>query len=206
MTDSVREPDVVTAARGQGKRERLVAAACQLVYQQGVEKTTIADIAQAAEVPVGNVYYYFKTKDDIVSAVIETHVRSVRAEIAELERAHHTPRARLKALVGLLAGQSKEIAELGCPHGTLCSELDKRATRPGNSAVAELLRVPIEWAEQQFTAMGRMDGRDLAVSLIAAYQGAALLASTFRDPAVLTGEGRRLHQWIDSLEPDQQAG
>lgn len=188
-------------ARSQGKRERLIAAASQLVYKQGVEKTTIADIAQAAEIPVGNVYYYFKTKDEIVGAVIETHVRNIQAEIAGLERAHHAPKARLKALVTQLTGQSELLAELGCPHGTLCSELGKRVPPPGDPAVAELMRIPIEWAEQQFTAMGRSDARDLAVSLIAAYEGTALLASTFRDPALLVREGRRLEQWIDSLEP-----
>jgi TetR/AcrR family transcriptional regulator, transcriptional repressor for nem operon len=31
---------------------------------KGVERTTLADVAQAADVPVGNVYYYFKTKDE----------------------------------------------------------------------------------------------------------------------------------------------
>jgi AcrR family transcriptional regulator len=203
MTDSETERDVVAATRAQGKRERLIAAASQLVYQQGVEKTTIADIAQAADVPVGNVYYYFKTKDEIVGAVIDTHVRSIQAEIAELERAHRTPKARLTALVSQLTGQSELLAELGCPHGTLCSELGKRATRPGDRGVAELMRIPIEWAEQQFTAMGRPDGRDLAVRLIATYEGMALLASTFGDPALLTREGRRLEQWIDSLQPAQ---
>jgi TetR/AcrR family transcriptional regulator, transcriptional repressor for nem operon len=192
---------VVATARGQGKRERLVAAACRLVYQQGVEKTTIADIAQAADVPVGNVYYYFKTKDEIVAAVIETYVRGIQAEIAKLEQAHPTPGTRLKALASQLTGQSELIAELGCPHGTLCSELDKRPARPGDPAAAELMRIPIDWAAQQFTAMGRPDGRDLAVRLIASYQGTALLASTFRDPALLAREGRRLEQWIDSLEP-----
>jgi AcrR family transcriptional regulator len=55
-----------------GKRERLAAGACEVIHQQGVEKTTIADIAQAADVPVGNVYYYYKTKDDLVAAAIAT--------------------------------------------------------------------------------------------------------------------------------------
>ena len=54
-----------------GKRERLVAAARKMFHEQGVEKTTLAEIAAAAEVPVGNVFYYFKTKDAIVSAVID---------------------------------------------------------------------------------------------------------------------------------------
>jgi len=47
-----------------GKRDRLIAAAGETIYRQGVEATTIADIAEAADVPVGNVYYYFKTKDE----------------------------------------------------------------------------------------------------------------------------------------------
>jgi hypothetical protein len=43
----------------------LIAAAYALVYRRGVARTSLADIAQAADVPVGDVYYYFKTKDDI---------------------------------------------------------------------------------------------------------------------------------------------
>jgi len=62
-----------------GKRERLITAACETVYQQGIEKTTIADIAAAADIPVGNVYYYFKAKDDIIQAVIESHLREADA-------------------------------------------------------------------------------------------------------------------------------
>ena len=177
-----------------------MAAARELLYRQGVEKTTLADIAQAADVPVGNVYYYFKTKDEIIGAVIDSHVHDIQAELASLERRHRTPRARLKALIDALADQGEAIAQYGCPHGTLCSELDKRATRPGDGSVAELLRIPIDWAEQQFRSMGRHDARDLAVSLIAAYQGTALLTSTLRDQALLVRESRRLERWIDSLQ------
>ena len=72
MTDSLSE-------RKQGKRERLVAAAREVIYRQGVETTTIAEIAHAADVPVGNVYYYFKTKDELVAAAIDGHAQDVRA-------------------------------------------------------------------------------------------------------------------------------
>ena len=65
-----------------GKRERLLSAASALLYQQGVENTTLADIAHAADVPLGNVYYYFKTKDEIVTAVIEGHVHDIEVTIA----------------------------------------------------------------------------------------------------------------------------
>jgi TetR/AcrR family transcriptional regulator, transcriptional repressor for nem operon len=186
------------AGRRAGKRQRLIVAATQLLHQQGVEKTTLADIAQAADVPVGNVYYYFKTKDDIIAAVIEAHVQQSRAALAAISSAHRSPKSRLKALVGEFASQREVIALFGCPQGSLCSELDKRPGRP-DFAFADLMRVPIEWAEEQFAALGRRDAHDLAVSLIASYEGSALLTNTFRDPGILAREARRLSRWIDGL-------
>lgn len=201
MTDSATTRRRPAARPRPGKRDRLVAAASGLVYKQGVQKTTLADIAEAADIPLGNVYYYFKTKDEIISAVIDSHTRDLQAEMASLERRHRTPKARLKALIGAIVDQSEFIVQYGCPHGTLCSELDKRTTPAGGGSAADLLRIPVDWAEQQFRAMGRRDARDLAVGLIAAYQGTALLTSTLRDPALLARESRRLERWVDSLEP-----
>jgi TetR/AcrR family transcriptional regulator, transcriptional repressor for nem operon len=180
-----------------GKRERLVAGARQLIHHQGVEKTTIAEIAEAASVPVGNVYYYFKTKDELVEAAIASHALDIRALLELLER-QRSPKARLKALVRALTAQSELVAEYGCPLGSLCSELDKR-TDDLDPPCSELLRLPLDWAEQQFDSLGRRDARDLAVALIAAYQGIALLTNTFREPDMMIREARRLERWIDSL-------
>ncbi len=190
MTDSVRDPQL-------GKRERLVAGAREVIHQQGVEKTTIADIARAAEVPVGNVYYYYKTKDELVAAAISSHARDIDAMLDSLQH-HRTPKARLKALVRALTDQRELVARYGCPLGSLCSELDKR-TDGLERACAQLLQAPIEWAEEQFNMLGRRDARDLAVALFASYQGIALLTNTFRDPDLMTREARRLERWIDSL-------
>jgi AcrR family transcriptional regulator len=198
MTNSVeRNPDAA-AEPPAGKRQRLIAAANQLLYQQGVEKTTLADIAHAAGVPAGNVYYYFKTKDDLIAAVIEAHVQQSKAALASIGNNHHSPKSRLKALVGELARQGEVIALYGCPNGSLVSELDKRPGPP-DFAAADLMRVPIEWAEEQFRALGRRDAHDLAVSLMASYEGSALLTNTFRDPAILTRQARRLTRWIDTI-------
>jgi TetR/AcrR family transcriptional regulator, transcriptional repressor for nem operon len=179
------------------KRDRLVSGARRVFHEQGVEKTTIADIAQAAGVPLGNVYYYFKTKDDIVAAVIGSHIAEVQARLAALDR-HRTPKARLKAFIRMLMGQRELAAEYGCPQGTLCSELDKRQDGLAQAA-ARMIQISLAWSEQQFRAMGRRDARELAVALIAAYQGVALIANSLRDPDVMAREGRRLERWIDSL-------
>src|ERR671919_636475 len=97
MTDSELQ---VQRERG-GKRERLVASAIGLLHQQGVENTTLAEIAQSADVPPGNVYYYFKTKDELVGAAIDAHAQAAAAMLTSLER-HRTPKARLKALARAL--------------------------------------------------------------------------------------------------------
>jgi TetR/AcrR family transcriptional repressor of nem operon len=196
MTDSISGQTAVE--RRPGKRERLTAAAMQLVHQQGIERTTLADIAQAADVPAGNVYYYFKTKDEVIAAVIEAHVQQIRTTLAFIDTRHRSPKSRLKAFVREFTAQSEIVAQHGCPLGSLCSELDKRVN--GSSLpVAELMLLPIEWAEDQFRSLGRPDARDLAFDLLAAYEGSALLANTMRDPGVLSGAARRIDRWIDAL-------
>src|SRR5215470_13900903 len=139
MTDSI--PGQATAVeRRPGKRERLVAAATELVHQQGIERTTLADIAQAADVPPGNVYYYFKTKDEVIAAVIEARVQQIKTTLAFIDTRHRSPKSRLKAFVREFTAQSEIVAQHGCPLGSLCSELDKRATNPAVPA-AELMRL-----------------------------------------------------------------
>src|SRR6201988_426971 len=122
MTDLT---DEAASPKPPGKRERLIAAACDLFYRQGIAGTTLAHIAEAAGVPLGNMYYYFKTKDDIVAAVVEARSEEIRSATAALQRRHGSPKARLKALVGLLADERDMIADRGCPYGTLCTDLAK---------------------------------------------------------------------------------
>jgi AcrR family transcriptional regulator len=199
MTDLVElDPGGVhDEATAGGKRERLIEGARRVLWAQGVERTTLADIAKAANVPVGNVYYYFKTKDELVQAVIDAHADEIEATLASFER-HRTPKARLKAFVRMLTGQGELTARYGCPQGSLCSELDKRDDGMGRSC-ALLMKLPIEWTEQQLRAMGRRDAGELAVALMASYQGIALLTNTFREPELMRREARRLERWIDSL-------
>jgi TetR/AcrR family transcriptional regulator, transcriptional repressor for nem operon len=196
MTDS--EWDQATAERRPGKRERLVAAAVELLHQQGVQRTTLADIAAAADVPVGNVYYYFKTKDDVIAAVIDAHAAQIKSTLAGIDARYRAPKSRLKAMVAEFAARSEIVADYGCPFGSLCSELDKRGSESG-FAVPELLRLLIDWATEQFRALGRRDASDLAFDLLAAYEGSALLANTLRDPSVLSRSARRVDRCIDEL-------
>ena len=180
-----------------GKRERLVESARTLIHEQGVNPTTLAEVAERADVPVGNVYYYFKTKDELVSAVLDAYAQEAGRLTESLER-HRTPQARLKALVRNWDSQREAVARYGCPMGSLCTELDKIDDGPDTAGAAVLARI-IDWAEAQFRELGRRDARDLAHTLFAGIQGAALLANTFRNPEILARQTRHLERWIDSL-------
>src|ERR687888_553215 len=70
-----------------GKRERLVESATALFHEQGVHRTTLAEVAERAEVPLGNVYYYFKTKDELVGAVLAGYMEQAATLIANTFRA-----------------------------------------------------------------------------------------------------------------------
>ena len=190
MTNSV-------ITRTAGKRDRLVESATALFHEQGVQRTTLAEVADRADVPVGNVYYYFKTKDELIGAVLAGYLEQAETLIASFARGR-TPQSRLKALVRNWSDMRDAIVNHGCPMGTLCVELHKSEGGLDREAAEVMARI-IDWSEAQFRQLGRPDARDLAVALFAGIQGAALLANTFRDPTILSRQSRHLERWIDSL-------
>ncbi|MGH3295992.1 MAG: TetR/AcrR family transcriptional regulator [Trebonia sp.] len=147
--------------------------------------------------PLGNVYYYFRNKDDLLRAVIQDHLDMANSLLGAIEAESADPGRRLNAFFAALAGDGELVARYGCPFGSLCTELAKRSAGP--ESAADLMRVPIAWMERQFAALGRPDARDLAMEAMARYQGAALLTSTLRDPTVMSAAESRTAAWIDSL-------
>jgi TetR/AcrR family transcriptional regulator, transcriptional repressor for nem operon len=189
MTDS-------TARERAGKRERLIAAAGDLLHQRGASTTTLAQVAEAARVPTGNVYYYFKTKDDLVRAVIDARSDQVRAMLDRL-RSEDDPVARLKALANQWVEMRDLVARYGCPFGTLAAELDRRDDGLDEHA-AQPIALILDWAEEQFREWGRPDPRTQAIAFFASVQGGALLANALRDPDLMTTQVRHVESWLDA--------
>src|SRR5260370_42147931 len=96
------------------KRTRLIETATKLAYRRGFRETSLADIAVAARVPVGNGYYYFKTKEDLAEAVVERRLEEVRAARAERNRLS-SPKERLFAFVDTIHGNRGQLSHGGWP-------------------------------------------------------------------------------------------
>src|SRR5258708_30319402 len=104
------------------KRTRLVETAMKLAYRDGFRESSLADIAKAARVPVGNVYYYFKTKEELGEAVVERRLEEIRAFREEMSRLS-SPKERLFAFLDSIQRNKEELARAGCPFVGLCAEL-----------------------------------------------------------------------------------
>ncbi len=179
-------------------RRRLLQAAEKITYRYGFGNAALADIAQEARIPLGNVYYYFKTKDAIGEAIVEQRVSRFRRLLQELDKAD-SPKERLCGFVQIKIKNRAGLARSGCPVGTLCSELHKNGGSVAKKS-AVLFAEALEWMERQFQALGKgADSRGLAVHLLSATQGVSVLAHTFHDPSMIEIEAALLKQWICAL-------
>lgn len=179
-------------------RTRLLQAAEKTTYQYGFGNTAIADIAKEARIPLGNVYYYFKTKDEIGDAIVGLRVSRFRKLLQEFDKAG-SPKERLCAFVQVKIKNREELARNGCPVGTLCSELRKLGGAAAEKS-RSLFATALDWMEKQFREIGKgAEARRLAVHLLSATQGVSVLAHTFDDPRLIEMEATRLKKWIRGL-------
>ena len=179
-------------------REGLIDAARSLFYHHGYLHTTLAEVAQAAAVPIGNIYYYFKTKDSLLEAVITGYQRQVEEDCARLDHIAD-PRERLRAFFAIDGATARQVAQFGCPYGTLCQELAKLESPLAESA-HRLLQTQIAWVARQLTSLGKGDtAHDLATTLIALQQGWYLMANTYLGPEALMHHLKQLDFWLAAV-------
>lgn len=147
---------------------------------------------------LGNVYYYFKSKDEIGESIIEQYLllfRRLRDQLGTLE----SPRERLCTFAQMTIDSRSAIAQSGCPLATLCSELRKE-TGPLARKSAQLFSEPLEWMEGLFRELGKGgEARGLAVHLLATLEGIAVLAHALDDPELVVAEIERLKSWLRTL-------
>ena len=181
------------------KRDRLVNAAKIMFYQPGVTCTTLADIAQQAQVPLGNIYYHFRTKEALVEAVIQAHLQELQSLFARLDR-HPDPRQRLLGLLAAERESEHTLARYGCPYGSLSQELNKEDGQPATMA-ATLFQAYLDATTSEHVARMKdeEEAKDFALDLISSMQGTFLLINSFRSPELLERKLQRLETWLRSL-------
>src|SRR5919112_6155132 len=85
--------------KGEATRERILDAALDLFRTQGYAETTMRQIAQAADVAVGNAYYYFASKDQLILAFYERNHADHLALLGDALETTKEFRERLRLLL-----------------------------------------------------------------------------------------------------------
>lgn len=177
--------------KGEQTRERIVAAAAQLIFERGVAGTSIEDVKEAAGASSSQLYHYFGDKQALVHAVIAHQSNAVIA-------AQEPLLGKLDSIEALRAWRDQAVAierqlrcKGGCPIGTLAGEL----AEADPAARTDIARGFARWEEaiaQGIKAMHErrelpddVDPDRLALALLAAHQGGLVLTQVRRDPAPL---------------------
>jgi AcrR family transcriptional regulator len=178
-------------------RDHIVEAADALIYERGYEKTSFSDIADAVRISRGNFYYHFKSKDDILDAVISLRLTNTRRLLKQWETEEKDPANRLRRFIQILIVNRTKIKRHGCPVGTLSTELAK-LNHASKTVANKLFTLFRTWLRRQFTLLGcDADSDQLAMHLLARSQGVATLANAFRDEKFIREEVKQMNQWLD---------
>ncbi|OUR77792.1 TetR family transcriptional regulator [Alphaproteobacteria bacterium 46_93_T64] len=179
-------------------RDHIVEAADQLFYRQGFEHTSFSDIAETVHISRGNFYYHFKTKDEILDAVITLRIANKKAMLDQWKLDGRQPLDRIRSFIHILIANRTDIKRYGCPLGTLSTELSKlnHASQADATKLFTLFRT---WLRQQFILLGlEKDADTFAMHLLARSQGVATLASAFDDEEFINQEVDQMYHWLNS--------
>lgn len=185
--------------KGLETRQQIVEVADVLFYRQGFDHTSFASIASEVGISRGNFYYHFKTKDEILDAVIQYRLEKTQLMLDQWQMQGSTPRERILCFINILVMNKAKIKQFGCPVGTLTSELSK-LTHPAHGDATQLFSLFESWLSSQFSVLGfGRKSKNHAMHLLARSQGIATLISAFQDEQFIRREIKLLEQWLDDL-------
>ena len=173
-------------------RERIVDASAELLRRQGYAATGVKQIVTAAQAPFGSIYHFFPGGKEQLGAEAIRHSGSLYELLIP---AVFDPAPDLVAAVrAFFTGAAEHLWETdyadACPIATVALEVSS-TSEPMREACADVFESWISAGLPRFTAAGLSDetARELVIAMIAALEGAFVLARACRDVAALAIAG-----------------
>lgn len=204
-------PDDATSRftrKGRATRGRIVDVAAKLMFQRGVAGTSIDEVRNTAAVSGSQISHYFHDKRDLTRQVIA-------ARCTDVQEFHRQPRfGGFDSLEALQAWADANIADVdavyrqgGCIYGSLAGELTEADSEVHEDLAAgydrwlELLRAGLTAMRSRGDLRPDADPRHLAVSLVTAHQGGAMLTYAMNDPEPLRASLNAAVEYVRSFAP-----
>jgi len=167
----------VKSKGGRGARQRILDAAAELFYREGINATGVERLAAESSVSKRTLYQHFPSK----TAVVEEYLRSIQQRVADSVLPGvdgQTPRERLLAVFEAPTGRSGPLR--GCPFHN--AAVEAAGAMPGIQEIVRanklgLIAALTELAKQAGASEPQLLGSELGVL----YEGAAALATSLDD-------------------------
>jgi TetR/AcrR family transcriptional repressor of nem operon len=175
-------------ARGAQTRMRIIQVASDLFHKQGIRATSPDAIIEASGTGKGQFYHYFKNKEGLVHAVLQTHLEAIKAGTAPVPYAVKSWRDLERWFITHIELQKQFDMMRGCPFGTVANELteDDELIRQDLVLIFEIIKNKLAAFFLREKAQGRLaknaDENQLADFCIASIQGAMLMGKVQQSP------------------------
>jgi AcrR family transcriptional regulator len=183
-------------AAKQPTRLSIIDAARSHIYHKGFGATSYANIAQETNLKKGNIQYYFKSKDELLQAIIDRQIAGIRQQLESWSLDCGTTYDCVERFIAMVEGNADNLARYGCPMGSLNSELGKDHRKQQHQSRA-MFDLYLRWLEARFSAiLPRDTARERAEQLMVMAQGASLMAHTYEDLDIINRQTALMREWL----------
>jgi TetR/AcrR family transcriptional repressor of nem operon len=192
-------------------RRRLVHAAMHLFWEHGYANTGMAEILKRAEANSGSFYYFFRTKAELLCAVLDEYASSLG--VAVMQPVFDEVDEPLKRIFGILAGYRAKLmgtnCTYGCPIGRLALEIE-----PAEVMALEKIAVNFDaWTSAIKNLLVEMQDqlprgtnlRELAQFVLVTMEGGVMLARSHRSVRPFDASVRQLRNYFAVLKAQRDS-
>jgi TetR/AcrR family transcriptional regulator, transcriptional repressor for nem operon len=161
------------------KREKLLEAIDVLFLQKGSDAVTISDVARLAGVPLGNVYYYFKKKIEMLKEALKSRDQQIKESLINIEKENKNPKSQLQSFIYLFFSTKSQEDNRPCLGKfivTILLDLEKSKNVEIYEYFSHTINYLFTWCSSKFIEQGNSikDSESYAAKLITTLTGACI--------------------------------
>jgi AcrR family transcriptional regulator len=171
-------------------RERIVASAARLFYNEGIRAASVDAIAEKAGVTKKTLYYHFRSKDELIAAYLESRDQPTLDLYARwFEETPGSAADKVRGLFAEFARATDTMKWKGCGFLRTAAELANTPGHPALKTGAAHKKRFEAWLADTLTHEGISNAKAAAQSIVVLLDGAASVMLVHRDPAYVEAAG-----------------
>lgn len=178
-------------------RERIIAAASRLFYDEGIRAVSVDAVAEKAGVTKRTLYYHFDSKDDLVAAYLGARDQPNLALLRRwYEEAEGEPADKVRAIFLKLANSARHPKWKGCGFLRTSAELANMPGHPAMKIGAAHKKGFEAWMRNELEKEGYETAAELARHILLLMDGSFAVVLLHRDPAYMEAAGNAAYALV----------